>query len=192
MLAEKWCIYFQLKKYDPPYGGHFEFLAKKGSPHHFQNGAPFQIFLKHHSLRVCKVSHFYHNIVVWYCFYTHSPPTIWDLFVIKKIKKHVDYDELRRSLNMLDMSQRRILHGLCLLFKVLNDLGPVYLRDLFTLHEEISLRETRTSNRNIYLPNSNTSAIHIKSFKNYVARVWNKLPNDTKSCKTLYTLKKKS
>ena len=108
-----------------------------------------------------------------------------------KNKKHVDYDELRRSLNMLDMSQRRILHGLCLLFKVLNDLGPVYLRDLFTLHEEISLRETRTSNRNIYLPNSNTSAIHIKSFKNYVARVWNKLPNDTKSCKTLYTFKKK-
>ena len=89
------------------------------------------------------------------------------------------------------MSQRRILHGLCLLFKVLNDLGPVYLRDLFTLHDEISLRETRTSNRNIYLPNSNTSAIHIKSFKNYVARVWNKLPNDTKSCKTLYTFKKK-
>ena len=71
MLAEKWCIYFQLKKYDPPYGGHFEFLAKKGSPHHFQNGAPFQIFLKHHSLRVCKVSHFYHNIVVW--LYTPLP-----------------------------------------------------------------------------------------------------------------------
>ena len=69
MLAEKRCIYFQLKKYDPPYGGHFEFLAKKGSPHHFQNGARFQIFLKHHSLRVCKVSHFYHNIVVW----LHTP-----------------------------------------------------------------------------------------------------------------------
>ena len=108
-----------------------------------------------------------------------------------KNKNHVDYGELRSRLNMLDMSQRRILHGLCLLFKVLNDLGPVYLRDLFTLHEEVCLRETRTSNRNICLPNCHASVIHNKSFKFYIARVWNKLPSDTTSSKTLYTFKKK-
>ena len=112
------------------------------------------------------------------------------IFDVKK-KTIVDYDELRRELNMLDMNQRRILHSLCLLFKILNNLGPVYLRDLFTLHEEVYVRETRTSNRNIYLPNTPVSSIHNKSFKYYTARIWNELPNDVQSSKTVDTFKRK-
>ena len=112
------------------------------------------------------------------------------IFNVKK-KTVVDYDELRRELNMLDMNQRRILHSLCLLFKILNDTGPVYLRDLFTLHEEVHVRETRTSNRNIYLPNTPISSIHNRSFKYYAARIWNELPNDVQSSKTVDTFKRK-
>ena len=110
------------------------------------------------------------------------------IFNIKK-KSMVDYDDLRQKLNMLDMNQRRILHSLCLLFKIVNNLGPVYLRDLFTLHEEVSIRETRTSARNIYRPITPVSSIHNKSFKYYAARIWNELPNDIKICKTLGTFK---
>ena len=112
------------------------------------------------------------------------------IFDVKK-KSMVDYDDLRRKLNMLDMNQRRALHSLCLLFKILNNLGPVYLRDLFTLHEEVSLRETRTSNRNIYLPTTPVSSIHNKSFRYYAARIWNELPNYIKVSKTLGTFKNK-
>ena len=112
------------------------------------------------------------------------------IFNVKK-KSTVDYDDLRHKLNMLNMNQRRIFHSLCLLFKILNNLGPVYLRDLFTLHEEVSLRETRTSNRNIYLPATPVSSIHSRSFRHYAARIWNELPNDIKLSKTLGTFKSK-
>ena len=112
------------------------------------------------------------------------------IFNVKK-KSVVDYDELRRNLNMLDMNQRRVLHSQCLLFKIINGSGPVYLRDLFTLHHEVSVRQTRTSYCNIYLPNTPISSIHNKSFRYYAARVWNELPSDVKNSNTLGTFKRK-
>ena len=112
------------------------------------------------------------------------------IFNVKK-KSVVDYDELRRNLNMLDMNQRRVLHSQCLLFKIINGSGPVYLRDLFTLHHEVSVRQTRTSDCNIYLPNTPISSIHNKSFRFYAARVWNELPSDVKNSNTLGTFKRK-
>ena len=112
------------------------------------------------------------------------------IFDVKK-NSAVNYDELRHHLNMLDMNQRRILQSQCLLFKIINNLGPVYLRDIFTLHHEVSVRPTRTFDRNIYLPNTQVSSIHNKSFKFYAARIWNELPSDVKNSNTLGTFKRK-
>ena len=89
------------------------------------------------------------------------------------------------------MHDRRILNGLSLLFKTLNGNGPDYLRDMFTLVSEISVRNTRTYHGNIWLPNEHLSAIHHKSFRIYIPKVWNNLPEDIKSSKTLNTFKKK-
>ena len=64
-----------------PYGGHFGFRVKKGSLHRFQKRDPFHKILKH-SLRVCTVSHFYLNYVVW----LHTP--VRDLIKCKHFLKH--------------------------------------------------------------------------------------------------------
>ena len=88
------------------------------------------------------------------------------------------------------MSDRRVLNGLSLLFKTLNGNGPDYLRDMFTLISEISERNTRSFPGNIWIPNEHHSAVHLKSFRLYIPKVWNILPEDIKKSKSLYTFKK--
>ena len=112
------------------------------------------------------------------------------IFNIKK-REHWNSSELCKKINWLSMHDRRILNGLSLLFKTLNGNGPDYLRDMFTLVSEISVRNTRTYHGNIWLPNEHLSAIHHKSFRIYIPKVWNNLPEDIKSSKTLNTFKKK-
>lgn len=98
---------------------------------------------------------------------------------------------MRKKLKWLSMKERRIFNGLSLLFKTLNGKGPDYLRDMFTLISEISDRNTRTFPSNIWLPNEHISAIHRKSFKFSIPKIWNDLPEDIKSSKTLNTFKSK-
>ena len=96
-------------------------------------------------------------------------------------KSKCDYDELRSRHNILNMNKRRILHGLTLLFKVLNFREPSYLADFFTQYREIRMRNTRMPDNNIYQPEVNISSIHGKSFRYYIPRVWNLLPDDIKA-----------
>ena len=89
------------------------------------------------------------------------------------------------------MKDRRILNGLSLLFKSLNGQGPDYINDMFNLVSEVSERNTRTYPRNIYIPNEHFSAIHHKSFKLFIPRIWSSLPEDIKNSKSSFTFKKK-
>ena len=72
------------------------------------------------------------------------------IFDIKK-RDHVDYNSLKSELKWLDMNQRRLKHGLTLIYKILHGLAPNYLRDTFTLVSEIHSVNTRTSNNNIWI-----------------------------------------
>ena len=98
--------------------------------------------------------------------------------------------ELRKKLGWLSMNQRRILHGLTLLFKILNNQAPTYLQDFFTLTSELSNKERRTHPKNIWIPNENISSIHRKSFKFSIPLIWNSLPDQIKEIKTFHTFKK--
>ena len=69
--------------------------------------------------------------------------------------------------------------------------APDYLKDMFTLISEISERNLRTFAGNIYLPNENQSAIHLKAFRNYISKIWNSLPEDIKTAASLNIFKNK-
>ena len=89
------------------------------------------------------------------------------------------------------MKDRRTLNGLSLLFKTLDGKGPDYISDMFTLVSEVSERNTRVYPKNIWIPNEHFSAIHHKSFKLSIPKIWNSLPVDIKNSKSLFTFKKK-
>ena len=112
------------------------------------------------------------------------------IFNIKK-RQHWSSLELRQKIKWLSMKDRRILNGLSLLFKTLNGKGPDYISDMFTLVSEVSERNTRIYSRNIWIPNEHYSAIHHKSFKLIIPKIWNSLPVDIKDSNSLFTFKKK-
>lgn len=112
------------------------------------------------------------------------------IFNIKK-RENCNFSVLRKKLNWLTMRDRRILNGISLLFKTLNGKGPDYLHDMFTLVSEIRDRNSRTYPRNIWIPNIHYSAIHLKSFKLFISKIWNLLPVNIKNTKSLFTFKKK-
>jgi hypothetical protein len=112
------------------------------------------------------------------------------IYNIKK-RQHWNSSELRKNINWLSMRDRRILNGLSLLFKTLDGKAPDYICDMFTLVSEISERDTRTYPRNIWIPNVHYSAIHLKSFKLFISKIWNALPVDIKNSKSVFAFKKR-
>ena len=102
-----------------------------------------------------------------------------------------NYDQLRSNLKWMDMKERQISHSLVTLFKILNGKGPAYLRDMYHQNSDISTRHTRSFPGNIWIGNSQYSAIHRKSFRIYISRIWNILPDEIKSSSTVNTFKNK-
>ena len=97
---------------------------------------------------------------------------------------------LRKKINWLSMNERRTLNGLSLLFKIVKGNAPDYLKDMFTLTSELSNIPTRTHPKNIWIPNHHVSAIHRKSFRFTIPRIWNGLPDNIKNCNTVNNFKK--
>ena len=113
------------------------------------------------------------------------------IFDIKR-RDHVDYLPLRNELKWLDMNSRRLKHGLTLIYKILNDLAPNYLRDTFTLVSEIHSVNTRTANNsNIWIKNSIKSKLHRNSYTFEMAKIYNKIPEDIKKSVSTNSFKKR-
>ena len=112
------------------------------------------------------------------------------IFDIKR-KDHANYDLLRKELKWLDMTSRRLKHGLTLIYKIMHDLAPDYLRDAFTLVSEIHSRNTRSSNSNIWIKNSIKSKIHRNSYTFQMVKVYNSLPEDIKNSISVNSFKKR-
>ena len=64
-------------------------------------------------------------------------------------KDTCDHKKLLKNLNWLNMKNRRIMHGLTIIYKILNGLAPNYLCDSFTLTSEIQNVNTRTAHNSI-------------------------------------------
>ena len=111
------------------------------------------------------------------------------IFDIKK-RDHVDYNSLKSELKWLDMNQRRLKHGLTLIYKILHGLAPNYLRDTFTLVSEIHSVNTRTSNNNIWIKKNTKTKLHRNSYTFEMANIYNKIPEDIKNSVSVISFKK--
>ena len=95
-----------------------------------------------------------------------------------RMKDKCDYDLLLKKLNWLNMKNRRIKHGLTMIYKILNGLAPHYLSDNFTLTSEIHNVNTRRASNSIYINKNITSKIHRKSYSFYMAQIYNNVPEN--------------
>ena len=101
-----------------------------------------------------------------------------------------DYNMLRKDLKWLDMNFRRLKHGLTLIYKILHNLAPNYLRDSFSLVNEIHNVNTRRSNSDIWIPKNIPSHIHRRAYTFEMAKIYNQLPEDIKNSVSVNTFKK--
>ena len=112
------------------------------------------------------------------------------IFNIKK-RQRCNYDSLREKIGWLDMKQRRMLHSLTIMFKILTDRAPEYLRDSVTLVGELHGVNTRSQTNNIWIGKDIRSKIHRNSFMFYTSRLYNVLPENIRKCKSVPSFKKK-
>ncbi|KAL9970070.1 hypothetical protein ACROYT_G022385 [Oculina patagonica] len=80
------------------------------------------------------------------------------------------------------LSERRIQDTLIIIFKCLNNLAPVYLKDLFCVRDNI--KNLRGINK-IVLPKVNTTKYGLKSVRYWAANAWNQLPDRVRTIATL-------
>ena len=111
------------------------------------------------------------------------------IFDIRK-SESVDYKELRTKLGWLSMKQRRDLHCLTMLYKILHNSAPDYLQDMFTYQHEVHSVNTRGSQNNlIWIDKNIKSKVHRDSFRYYAPCLYNKLPAKIKSCTSVNSFK---
>ena len=95
-----------------------------------------------------------------------------------RLKDRCDHKELLKKLGWLNMKQRRVQHGLTMIYKILNGKAPQYLSDNFTLTCEIHNVNTRRAQNTIWINKNAQSKLHRKSYSVYMAKVFNDLPEN--------------
>ena len=97
---------------------------------------------------------------------------------------------LRHKLGWLSMSERRISHGLVLMYKVVNKIAPNYLSDLLTFTNEIHEVYTRRRRRNcIWIGNDIKSKLRRNAFLYSMSDLYNKLPENVVESKSVSSFK---
>lgn len=95
-----------------------------------------------------------------------------------------------RDLHWLPITQRITYKILLLTFKILNNMGPSYLKELLTPFT--SSRLLRSSSLSLlYVPKSNRKTLGDRAFSNCAPVLWNSLPADIKSSSNVTTFKAK-
>ena len=88
------------------------------------------------------------------------------------------------------LGSRREVQGLCLMYKIMNNLAPAYLTDIVPRTvDEITPHNLRTG-RNIRMPKLRTES-YKRSFYPRMISLWNSLDHDTKQKPTLTSFKLK-
>ncbi len=63
-----------------------------------------------------------------------------------------------------------------MVYKIVNDLAPNYMKDMFTYMRDSHSRTTRSSVKNdVYLPTGKHKELYIQSFAYSGAKIWNSI-----------------
>ena len=110
--------------------------------------------------------------------------------VIMRYQNEAGQSELAlRHLGWSLLSERRTQIKARLMFKVLHDLAPVRLSNIFSDSCSANNYHLRNADNKLALPLPKTEFLK-KSFSYNGARIWNSLPNEIRCCETLTSFDK--
>ena len=110
--------------------------------------------------------------------------------IVTLSRKYDHITPILKTLHWLPVNLRIEFKILLLTYKSLNELAPVYLRDLLVKHEPS--RALRSSNKNLLaLPSTKTKATYgDKAFSNTAPRLWNSLPIEIRNANSVHSFKR--
>ncbi len=95
-----------------------------------------------------------------------------------------------KSLNWVPLRDRVTYRKVCMMYKSLNGLPPVYMSEMFKCVHESHSRDTRTSARsNRSQPSGKHKDIYINSFAYSGAKIWNDTPTNIRNSGSLESFK---
>ena len=95
------------------------------------------------------------------------------------------YAELRKKTTSVSMETKRLRRIVYEIFKTLNNLNPVFMKDIFHYSPNLTHKK-----HNLYIHTQNTARFESKSLRAFGANIWNTLPEHIKSTTSLLEFKK--
>ena len=95
------------------------------------------------------------------------------------------YAELLEKSTSLSMETKRLHRIVYEIFKTLNNLNPVFMKDIFHYSPNLTHKK-----HNLYIHTQNTTRLGNKSLRAFGASIWNTLPEHIKSTTSLLEFKK--
>lgn len=110
--------------------------------------------------------------------------------LVTRTRKHEHVSPVLQSLHWLPVHERIIYKVLLLTFKALHELAPSYLSDLLTVYTPS--RALRSQSKNLLsIPQTRLKSFGDRAFCKAAPTLWNSLPLDIRSCKSVATFKSK-
>jgi hypothetical protein len=110
-----------------------------------------------------------------------------------RVIAHQGYDirsnEIRKTLNWKTLPEMRDIHKLTMMYKILNNLAPNYLRDHFEMSAIDNFYRLRNRKPCLVLPKPQTEYLK-KCFACSGLKLWYTLPEDVKCSNSLSQFKK--
>ena len=110
--------------------------------------------------------------------------------VITGLPYTVRSTEIRKQLGWSSLSEMRSQQKAIMMYKIVNDLAPSYMADMFTSQYGSQVYSLRNSTFNFEIPNARTEPYR-NSFAFTRAKIWNELPEDFKTAPSLNAFKRK-
>ena len=99
-----------------------------------------------------------------------------------------NYTQLLNRVGQPSLFNGRVHYILTLVYKSLNGLAPEYITNMFSLKtHSINLRTSGTNS--LLIPRVNTTTYGLHSLSYYGSKLWNSLPNTTRSLPTVAAFK---
>ena len=95
------------------------------------------------------------------------------------------YSELLEKSTSVSMETKRLRRIVYEIFKTLNNLNPVFLKDIFHYSPNVTRKK-----HNLYIQTQDTTKFGNKSLRDFGANIWNTLPEYIKSTSLLMEFKK--
>ena len=97
--------------------------------------------------------------------------------------------ELFQELKWLSFSDQCKYHCAVLIYKIMNNKAPSYLADIVTFSDNKTYQLRSVSNKDLVLQITPRTKYMATSFTNYSKNIWNDIPLNIRTSKTLKTFK---